>query len=350
MSLETGEKIDGRVVAVLPITDDVINRVEDLGKAQNQPFRASRMLKYEWRPGQAMDVDHNDFDVEEDTNYELLVPAPIEQHMQDPNPFDILAYDDDGNDDEELGDVDNHDNENVAVLPDHFENQGAEEFINEQDDFELHLAEHRAILGAQGAQGAQEMQENQGAQQGAPVREDIKVEDAHDNIKVEDVLDGDEESDDNESDSDSDSEDEPDTRKEERDRRSDHFDIPNNNDYGRGKRRKNPSGHSFLQTSFEDLTKDDRAVFFHHAWNEYKISGKTNLLESFTSGFIFAQLSAKQGIKKYGKEAEIQLLAEFKQLMEYKTFHGRKASDLTYEQKKRAAKPDRRKGQSWAHR
>ena len=34
---------------------------------------------------------------------------------------------------------------------------------------------------------------------------------------------------------------------------------------------------------------------------------------------------------------EIQLLAEFKQLMEYKTFHGRKASDLTYEQMKRAA-------------
>jgi len=63
-----------------------------------------------------------------------------------------------------------------------------------------------------------------------------------------------------------------------------------------------------------------------------------NLLESFTSGFVFAQLSAKQGIKKYGREAKIQLLAEFKQLMEYKTFHGRKAADLTFEQKKRAAK------------
>ena len=170
------------------------------------------------------------------------------------------------------------------------------------------------------------MQENQGAQ-------NIKVEDVHEDIKVEDVLDGDEDSDE----SDDDSEDEPDTRKEERDRRSVHFDIPNETEYGKGKRGQKSSGHSFLQTSFADLTKDDRAVFFHHAWNEYKISGKTNLLESFTSGFIFAQLSAKQGIKKYGKEAEIQLLAEFKQLMEYKTFHGRKASDLTYEQKKKAA-------------
>jgi len=126
MSLETGEKIDGRVIVILPITDDVINRIESFGKAQSQPFRASHVLQYEWRPGQAMDVDNGDFNVEEGTNNNLLVPASIEQHVQDPNPFAILAYDDDGNDNEEVRDVDNHDNENVAVLPDHFENQGAD--------------------------------------------------------------------------------------------------------------------------------------------------------------------------------------------------------------------------------
>ena len=76
---------------------------------------------------------------------------------------------------------------------------------------------------------------------------------------------------------------------------------------------------------------------FHHAWIEYQVSGETNLLEQYTSGFIFAQLSTKQGINKYGREAKLQLLAEFKQLMEYRTFHGRKAEDLTYEQKKKAA-------------
>lgn len=64
MSLKTGEKIDGRVVVILPITDDVINQVEALGKAQNQPFRASCMLQYEWRPGQAIDVDDTDSNVE----------------------------------------------------------------------------------------------------------------------------------------------------------------------------------------------------------------------------------------------------------------------------------------------
>jgi hypothetical protein len=49
-------------------------------------------------------------------------------------------------------------------------------------------------------------------------------------------------------------------------------------------------------------------------------------------------MSAKQGIKKYGRNAELQLLAEFRQLLEYKTFHGRKASELTKEQKQKAAR------------
>lgn len=61
------------------------------------------------------------------------------------------------------------------------------------------------------------------------------------------------------------------------------------------------------------------------------------MLERFTTGFMFAQMSARQGIKKYGREAELKLIAEFRQLMDYKTFHGRKASELTPEQKKKAA-------------
>ena len=44
MYLETGENIDGKVFAVLSITDDIIQQVETLGKAQQQPFILSRML------------------------------------------------------------------------------------------------------------------------------------------------------------------------------------------------------------------------------------------------------------------------------------------------------------------
>jgi len=119
VSLETGEKIDGRVVVVLLITDDVINRVEAFGKTQNQPFRASRMLQYEWRPGQAMDADDADFTVGECDENNLLVPAPVvqQQHVQDPNPFAILADNDDDNNDEEVGDIDNHNNEKRRSSP-----------------------------------------------------------------------------------------------------------------------------------------------------------------------------------------------------------------------------------------
>ena len=39
MSLETGMKIDGRVVGILPITPEVINRVETLGKKPKSTFQ-----------------------------------------------------------------------------------------------------------------------------------------------------------------------------------------------------------------------------------------------------------------------------------------------------------------------
>ena len=48
-------------------------------------------------------------------------------------------------------------------------------------------------------------------------------------------------------------------------------------------------------------------------------------------------MTAKMGIKKYGRMAELKLLAEFQHLMEYKTFHRVYASKLTPQQKKRAA-------------
>ena len=53
------------------------------------------------------------------------------------------------------------------------------------------------------------------------------------------------------------------------------------------------------------MTTEDKSDFFQHSCIEYQVSGKTNLLERYTSGFIFTQLSVKQGIKKYGREAEL---------------------------------------------
>ena len=93
---------------------------------------------------------------------------------------------------------------------------------------------------------------------------------------------------------------------------------------------------AFLQTKFEELNKEERKEMFEHAWKDYKLTKRTNMLETFTTGLLFAQMSANKGIKKYGKEAELKLMAEFEQLLEYKVFHGKYAHELSYEQKRGA--------------
>ena len=55
MSLKAGMQINGRVVATLPITDEVMEQVKAFGQDQKQPFRVSKVLQYEWRPGTALE-------------------------------------------------------------------------------------------------------------------------------------------------------------------------------------------------------------------------------------------------------------------------------------------------------
>ena len=143
ISFKTGEKIDGKVVSVLTITDDVIQRVETLVKTQQQIFRASRMLQYKWIAGHDVaDVDANLGVPNDDEN--LLVPNPVEQQhiVQDPNPFSILSYDEDSK---------NKDGEAQQVLHDHIKNQGSEDAINtKQNDFGPNLEDQGAPQEYQG--------------------------------------------------------------------------------------------------------------------------------------------------------------------------------------------------------
>ena len=74
MSLESGSKVNGRVVAELPITDEVIQRVEELGIQQRQPFRASKMLQYEWKPGLIVDDDDDDIDTSTSSLSTSIIP------------------------------------------------------------------------------------------------------------------------------------------------------------------------------------------------------------------------------------------------------------------------------------
>ena len=316
MSLETGAQIDGRVVAEMPLTVEVIERVEYFGLKQSQPFRTSKMLKYEWRPGTTIGNEDVIIHLEDvQGNDDNIVPDPVLQEIQPagPNPFVV----------------------NPVPVAEGLAPQGAdindfEEVENEeQQQLENEERQHNENQGAQN--------ENQGAQDFVGEPQNL----------FDEPSDGDEGADSVSSNSNTDSDisysdesssdEEPATRAEERERRGTHFNT-NTEEHGRGKRNTNPNpSYSFLQTKFEHLEDTDKQEYFHTGWKEYQLSGDTKLLERYCSGFLFAQMSAKKGIKKYGREAELKLIAEFKQLMEYKTFHGRKANELTREQKKGAA-------------
>jgi hypothetical protein len=57
MSLETGRRVSGRLVKVLPVTEEVIARVNHLGSEQQQPTIHNGELLFEWRPGHAFEYD-----------------------------------------------------------------------------------------------------------------------------------------------------------------------------------------------------------------------------------------------------------------------------------------------------
>ena len=313
MSLETGAQIDGRVVAELPLTEEVIDRVEEFGLKQSQPYRASKMLKYEWRPGTTIGEEDIIIHIE-DQNDEMVHPAPIVQELQPagPNPFHM-----------------NRGQQNQGVAP-----QGADnDDIEDRDEND----EQQQLDNDGGANNADQQDRNQGADQQETAEGENQGASNDENTIDSDLSYSDDSSNDGNVER-SDDDDENEERKNERERRSQHLETNTSEEYGRGKRTKRPNpSYSFLQKRFEKLTFADKQDYFHIGWKEYQLSGDTKILERYCSGFLFAQMSAKKGIQKYGREAELKLLAEFKQLLEYKTFHGVKASELTAEQKKKAA-------------
>ena len=305
MSLETGEKKNGQVVATLPITQEVINRVEELDTNQGQPFRASKMLQYEWRHGRPIAQD--DVEIEEEDTQQSIIPDPIVQHTispAGPNPFN-------------------------ANIQNNLQNQGAEDVQDNrnnnlaQGDYEHlpELLERDQHQGAQDTDDENQKDKNQGAQNASTeINDDDISDDKEKVIESEDIIEDD-----------NDNHEDNVRRSQEKERRGAHFKVHVGEEYGRGKRKKIQRSFSFFQTQFKDLSQEGKEEFFKHAWDEYQLSGKTNMLERYTTGLVFAQLSAKQGITRYDREAELKLLAEFKQLLDYKTFHGVKAENLTHE-------------------
>ena len=131
------------------------------------------------------------------------------------------------------------------------------------------------------------------------------------------------------------SEEESEERKEEGHRRSEHFKINTSDNFGRGKRKKLKRKFSFLQKRFKNMKDRERKNFVNFAWQEYKDTGDKRMLERCVTGFVFTQLSAKEGRKRYGKDADVNFMEE--QLLDYDSFFPREADPLSEEAKKGAA-------------
>ena len=323
MSLETGNAINGRVVARMPITDEVITRVEYLGRKQGQQYGNSKMLRYEWRPGKEI-TDENDYQHDFNTSPNhaaVILPDPVfdaELEMEEKDSHSDIECEMKGKtQEEEMIVTQGAQNETLAT-------QGAQDEIQNGDQgafMETNVESSRNLN--------QENNENLGPQKKIEevvddqANVDETLTEGEDTVEPSDDIGGDQTQE---------------IRNKEKERRSKYFEVNIGDEYGKGKRKKiKKKNFSFLQTNFKDLDDNGKTEYFRHAWREYKISGSTSLLESFTSGFIFAQMSAKAGLKKYGEDAKICLIAEFKQLMDYDVFHGRNASELTCHQKQKAA-------------
>ena len=302
MSLATGARISRHQWTEVPITQDVINRVEELAAEQEQPIINGELV-FEWAPN-----------------------VPIE----DPENVDDAADDDDeendGNDDlhndEDEGAISDEDNEDDPGV-----DEGANENSSDSDEpseppmvsttDEDSTTEDESDVGAvdetvedEGAYDHDDDVDGEGVEdEGAQIEEreefpDVSedFEDDHDTVETTD-------------------ENEP------------------RHEYSLRRNRERSYAHRFDHqmdmadgaTSYMHIQFLQRAI--NHATTN--VNDRTPI-HSLMANFIFTQMSAKAGIKKHGQRAIDALLKEFTQLDNQDTFDPQDASKLTPQQKKAA--------------
>ncbi|KAL3934891.1 MAG: hypothetical protein SGBAC_009480 [Bacillariaceae sp.] len=246
------------------------------------------MLKYEWRKPIA---DEDAILTPGLINNPLTVPEPV-VHLTDPGPNPFVPIDEDDlpgaekneitqpNDQQEQG-VDNQGGNVPRSLNLSFIQLSARQVEAQDEDLGANddAQQHQDVVNENEDDDGADFLDN-----GAP-ETDTDVPDAEDDM---DVLDAEVEGEEIEKEKRSNQ-----NRSEQR--RGNHCSTNEGEDFGRGKRAKRSSTRN------------------------------THLLERHTTGLAFVQMSAKQGIKKYSKEAEMKMIAEFAQILEYQVFHGMKS-------------------------
>ncbi|CAK9034338.1 CCHC-type domain-containing protein, partial [Durusdinium trenchii] len=327
MSLESGKRISGRIARILPVTAEVIERVNTLGTQQKQPQIRDGRLLFEWRPGNPVDGDVYlvdevaDHEFEERDNREII-PEPIdddavENRQEDDRDTDeaneVTDETDDGNQDETSDSLSEDASESESDSP------SSNTTTDEESDSEETSSEEET-------------------------NESSSEEETNESNDTDDDLESQESDDDSASYSDESSDKEDQTIDNYSPEQEDDSTTADT-DIGRNSRERVPNpryfgddyvNFQFLQNTFESLDEDSRAKYLEYALEDYRMSGKTTLVERFLTGVILTQMSARAGLIKHGKNAEKVLLKEFTQFKDMDVMEALDPDKLTPQQIKDA--------------
>jgi hypothetical protein len=320
MSLETGRRISGRLVKVLPITEEVIARVNHIASEQQQSTIHNGELLFEWRPGRPLDNDEAEYGLWSDGDLAVehdqdMIPEPVandiddnifaerdgedsaheiteddQDHDIEEGSHHIRTEDDDTNDNDEVSEDEDSDEDDVsydAGSGGAMSNGDADLSFDDDND----LPEERQIVGS----------ENDSSSSHSFTGPEISYDDV--------LRDNDEQL----------------LGRGMRER------VPNPKYYG-----DDYTNFQFLQHAFEDLDGPSMEDYREYAVEQYVLSGKTHLIERYLAGIVLTQMTGATGLKKHGKEGEKVLLKEFMQFKNMDVMEAVNPDELTSEQKRNA--------------
>ena len=312
LSLDTGARVTRQQWTELPITQAVIDRVEELAEQQDQPLIDGELV-FEWAPNIPI-IDDND-EVPND-NDDLLnndesdkEAEEAEEEINDGNSDDSDPNENDvesSSDEPPASDEDDDDEPPMVSTTDDEDNDDDNDDDDDHGEIE---EEERAHSEMDEDEGAHHTQEYQDEDEGANDYDEHNDED------------GDGEA----------------TAMSEDDMPRHEYNLRSDRTRSYSHRLDHQMDTADGSTSYMHMQFLQRAI--RHATTNVN---KRKPIHSLVAHFIFTQMSAQAGIKKHGQKAIDALLKEFTQLDNQDTFDPQDASKLTAQQKKAALRSAKR--------
>jgi hypothetical protein len=318
LSLTTGARISRQQWDALPMPDGVIEAVERMAEAEQQPLVLQGAPLFEWQPGVEIQDEAQPPLLQDEHDH--AGPEPTDLHGGE-GADEVLFGEDPVDIDEEEDEDDADDEEYVDEDEEHAEDEAEEEMIaTETSEYAPDAGEQRSVTEYAPDAGEQRSVTDE-------LEDDYELEDA----------------DEEESDTDAPIDIAPETSGHTDDAPTDETQTSHNLRPNRERKYDNRLGHimdnpansqsydaQFLQEGQEEQMTLREAVE-----DMQKTGLNDNVLRCLT-GIIMVQMTAKAGIRKHGQVAIDALFAEFLQLHDLGVFEGQDTEKLTSDEKRAA--------------